>query len=161
MSTPPEHPSSDRVIVYRTGAGTTTSINTNNHNDFLFIGSTAGQDNGDLGQINGPLSLIGGSNDPGGEDRLLVNDRGASGDFGYRVGPTYVVDNTIPARSGFAGIRYDASIELVRFEASDGQNTVEVTPGFHPTICPPGNPEQSIGPKKARLPNYRRQARLI
>ena len=125
----------DRVFVRQTDVGTSVYLNTNNDDDFIFVGSTANQNDGDLNKIMGRLHVKGGINSPNGEDRLLINDHGATGDFDYRIHPTWIVNLPYadsPSRT-FAGINYDPSIELVRLEGSDGENYFEVIASFS---CP-------------------------
>ena len=125
--------SNDNVVVRGTDAGTGTFIYTQAGNDTVSVGSTAGENNGDLSKISGVLRLFGGAS--AGEDRLFVNDRGATGGHGYYVTPTGISTlGGLAARSGFRGIIYDQSMEFVRVDGTDQDNFFSVVPGttrFH------------------------------
>ncbi len=132
----------DRVFVNRTHAGTLmTTIHTGTAGDYIYVGSTAHADNGNLSRIQGRVTAIGGGNSDG-EDRLYINDHGATGPYDYRVHPGWVVnlpDDDSPDRPEFAGIRYDGSMEVLRLDGTDQQNTFEVVPSFDTRYMINGN----------------------
>ena len=125
--------SNDNVVVRATDEGSGTYIYTQSGDDTISVGSTTGENFGDLSKISGVLRLFGGAS--AGEDRLFVNDRGAVGDYGYYVTPNGISTlGGMSARDGFRGIIYDQAIEFVRVDGTDQDNFFSVVPGttrFH------------------------------
>ena len=119
----------DTFLVRRTTVDTVTNLFGENGNDRFNIGSTAGQDSGNLGLIRGELNLFGGSNVFGDEDVLYANDRGVDAAYSYSITPQAITPIPGPAnlpRLQFAGINYNSSIEAVRLDGTDRANTFQV-----------------------------------
>ena len=119
----------DTFLVRKTTVDTTTNLFGNAGNDRFNIGSTVGQDDGNLGLIRGDLNIAGGVNDDDGEDQLIANDNGVNAAYSYRVAPLSIQPIAGPAnlpRANFAGINYNSSIEYVRLDGTAQANLFEV-----------------------------------
>jgi FG-GAP-like repeat/PLAT/LH2 domain/FG-GAP repeat len=143
----------DHVTVEATaGATNRWTINGGMGADTFDVGSTPTDNNGDLDNIAGRLTVLGGSPaapanafpntvDPTGQvDVLYLNDRGDGGKRNYRVGdfsndgvdnPAVEAepDSSGPARA-FAGVSYDATMDYVRLDGTDDVNIFDVRPSL-------------------------------
>ncbi|MFT7632536.1 MAG: hypothetical protein ACI87E_003588, partial [Mariniblastus sp.] len=115
----------DYVIIRGTGADTSVNVFGDIGNDNLVVGSLLGENNGNLDNIRGSVHVSGGA----GSDRLYINDAGKTASFNYDVTPTYV-RNGGTASTFFGGITYESNIEVLRLDATDFKNEVEVTPSL-------------------------------
>ncbi len=119
----------DDINVRTTSTGASVVLRGEGGNDVFRIGSTAAENDGNLGRIRGRIHVNGGVSAI--EDRLLVNDRGATGAYDYFVSSTQVVDlgsaSSLP-RDIFAGVFHN-SVEFVRVDGTDQQNQFNVRPG--------------------------------
>lgn len=98
-------------------------------NDLFNVGSDLNGDNGQLDLIRGVVSADGGGNTVGGQDRLYVNDNGSMAPYSYYMGPTSITNLPGPQqimRPNFAGIFYDASLELARLDGTPLANFFSV-----------------------------------
>ena len=114
----------DTANIRATAVGTTTNLLGGRDDDLVSVGSTFGEDNGNLATIQGALSIDLGI----GSDRIQVNDAATGGGFGYTLTDTgfFNRDATF-ARPSFAGFTHSGA-EFLQFRAPLQNNFVEVTP---------------------------------
>ncbi len=124
----------DSIIVRGTNSDTTTNLFGRAGNDFLSLGSLLSSNNGNLDNIRGPVFASGGA----GNDRIYINDVGKQASFNYDIGPTYL-RNGGTASNFFGGISYDDTVELLRLDATNFRNKIEVTPSFDTAFSIFGN----------------------
>ncbi len=140
----------DNFLILSTLGGSTTTIEGHGGADVLNVGSRSVPDNGDLDNIRGLLTLVGGV----GDDGIYINDRAKPGRANYTVAPDRVVHFDLPPsmvapvplqgvvdppRPLFAGIRYDGSSERLRLDGSDDVNIFDVKPSVDTTYHLDGN----------------------
>ncbi len=131
----------DTIVVKSTKSQSTTTIAGQEGDDTFHIGSTP-ENFGRLGRIRGPVSITGGENSFGGEDIIMVNDKGSLGSFGYHIGPGAIGWTSGPAADGnllFAGISFDSAIEMARLDGTPFANRFDVTPSQDTRLFIHGN----------------------
>ena len=111
----------DIFTLRKTTAGSRVTVAGDNGDDSFNVGSDLNDDNGALDHIQGVVSIIGGNNTVGGQDRLYVNDHGSGAAYSYFMNQRYL--GSIPgpqniARPLFAGIVYDSTLELSRVDGT-------------------------------------------
>ena len=119
----------DRLEATNVHVGTTLTLDGEAGDDFFVVGSDSVADNGNLGLIRGPVTVIGGDSGIVG-DSLEASDAAIGGAYGYEITGSYIV--THPGRfnvvrTNFAGIFYDTSLESVRLDGSQLANTFIVS----------------------------------
>jgi len=123
----------DVVTIRKTNALTRTIVLGGAGDDLFNVGSDLSDDNGLLDHIQGIVSIVGGTNTAGGQDRLYTNDHGSLAAYSYFMNRRYL--GSIPgpqniARPLFAGIVYDSTLELSRVDGTVYANffTVDASP---------------------------------
>lgn len=114
----------DVVRVEQTAAGSATNVLTQAGNDRVFVGSNKSMNNGSLDRILGSLSLNGAINDPGGIDRLYINDNATL------TGQIYGIDdNSVTALSprAFTTLSHQM-FEVVALAGTNEADEFVVTP---------------------------------
>jgi hypothetical protein len=131
----------DVFLLVKTTADTHINLRGEDGNDTFLFGSNQTDDNGNIGTIRGAVSIFAGANS-GGEDRMFVNDHGATAAYSYRITPTSLTAIPGPAnapRPLFAGIVYDGTLEFARFDGTAFPNLFEVVPSLTTRIYIDGN----------------------
>ncbi|MCI0684277.1 MAG: autotransporter-associated beta strand repeat-containing protein [Gemmataceae bacterium] len=125
----------DTFTVTSTLLGSSTRIEGLDGSD-TFANGGAFADNGDLDEIRGRLTVLGGAPGPfgsmdcdanpfGTRDVLFLNDRGDGGQRNYLVGPSGV---TTSVPRPFAGVFFDATMDTVRLDGTDDVNVFDTSP---------------------------------
>lgn len=110
----------DTASVTSVAANTNVFVFGQSGSDFINVGSTLAQDNGNLNGISGGLRLRGGT----GLDTVYINDNQATANYAYFLTDsvlTNLVRSASANRTLFSAVRYD-EVERVRFDASQGDN---------------------------------------
>src|SRR5262249_37722193 len=87
----------DAFTVQSTAKGTATKIEGHGGNDLVNVGSSAATNNGNLDNIQGPLTIIGGVYPDPFFDQIYVNDYAKSGRANYLVTPDRLVNYVLPS----------------------------------------------------------------
>lgn len=132
----------DTASIGSVAANTNVWIFGQSGSDFINVGSTLGQDNGNLNNIAGALRLLGGA----GQDTVYINDNNATADYSY-----YLTDNVLTNlqrpnsvnRTLFSAIRFD-EVERVRFDASQGDNFTSLVSSTSTEFIVDGNADDDF-----------------
>ncbi len=131
----------DHFTVRSTLEGSTTTIEGNGGDDLFEVASTQAENNGNLDNIRGKLTIEGGA-DGAGRDEIFINDRGFIGKINYLIDPVQVVnlaDPALPPRPNFAGIMFDGTTEFLRLDGTDDVNVFCVRPSLDTEFYIDGN----------------------
>lgn len=113
----------DTVIIRKVADSTTLVVDGQDDDDHFVVGTYTVANLGNLGQIRGGLSIIGGSSNSG--DSLLVNDGALANSFSYIITDQHILNDSEPHgvdRPEFAGVYFDNTLENVRLDGTQGSN---------------------------------------